>query len=129
MIVRRGIRAPGQRVRLCRVAQRVTDCSRPHAGILLGRIKLENVMHVLGPVDHDSNVATLPGKTGAASTRKHRRTKLAGRRHGLHNILSGLRDYYADRNLPIVGSIGGIQRLAAGVETDFPFNVLLQFLL
>ena len=50
------------------------------------------------------------------------RTELPAERDGGEHVVRIPRHDHADGNLAVVGSVAGIQRPAAGVETDFAVN-------
>ncbi len=50
---------------------------------------------------------------------KQRSTVFATDRHGREHILLVTRNNHADRDLAVVGTIGGIKSAAAGVEANF----------
>ena len=75
-------------------------------------------MHVLGEIHHDGDVAALPGQAGAAAARENRRAVASRRGHRRHDVVDRPRDDDADRHLPVVGTVGGVECPAAGVEAD-----------
>src|SRR5581483_5648482 len=64
----------------------------------------------------DGGVAALAGEARAPSTRKKRRLVTSASRNRLDDVLDRMRHDDANRDLPVVGSVGGVKRSAAGVE-------------
>src|SRR6185437_7590273 len=62
-----GLRAPGQMVGTRGLDQVIADGSRLDAGVLLSRIEFQDVVQVLGEVNHQADVAALSGQAGAAA--------------------------------------------------------------
>ncbi len=75
--------------------------------------------HVLREIEDHGDVAALAGKRGAAAAAEDRSAILARQRDGGDDVIDIAGKNYADRNLTIVGAVGGVQGAAAGVETDF----------
>jgi hypothetical protein len=96
-----------------------------NAGDAAGRIDFENPRHVLGKIEDDRDVAALPGKRCAAAAAEQRRPELTAQRDSGKNIVVIARQHDADRNLPVVGAVGRVERAAALIEADFaadPFS-------
>src|SRR4029079_7484548 len=70
-------------------------------------------------VEADRCVATLAGEAGSTSAAEHRRAMRATDREGLLDVFEIARNHDADRGLPIIRSIGCIQRAASTVESNF----------
>ena len=100
----------------------VAEMIEHHSGLDPGnaprRIDLQDVAHVLREIQDHGNVAALAGKRGAASAAEDGRAILARQRDCGDDVIDIARQNYADRNLAIVGAVGGVQGAAAGVETD-----------
>src|SRR6185436_18980311 len=101
-----------------RVTKRITHDAGLHPCVLVCRIQFEDPVHVLRVVEDDRDVATLAGEARSCAARKHRRAVFAARCEGSDDIgvVPGDDDTYW--RLPVVGSIGGIHRTCATVETD-----------
>jgi hypothetical protein len=84
------------------VAQRVEHNTGLHAGVTLLRVQLEERVHVFGKIEHDSDIAALPGQAGAAAAREDRRVELATRADRGDDVLFILWNNQADWNLPVV---------------------------
>ena len=130
VVVGGGIGAPGQKL-VARLAQRCVAqliAYRPGQNprpAFVG-VHLQHAMHVLGPVDDNGDIATLAGQAGAASAREHGRAKLAAGGDGLYHIFFRFGNDDADGYLAVVRGVGGIHRLAAGVEADLALDVFAQ---
>ena len=83
-----------------------------------GRIDLNNPVHVAGKIHHNRDIATLTGQRRASATAKQRRTEIAARGYRRQHDLRVVWKNYSDRNLAVVGSIGGVQGAAARVKAD-----------
>jgi hypothetical protein len=64
------------------VAQDVKHHSGLHAGISLGRIEFQDLVHVLAEVDHQGDVTALSGQARPGSSRQDGRSELSGGRDG-----------------------------------------------
>ncbi len=84
------------------------------------------LVQVLGPVDHDGDVAAAAGQAGAAAAREERRAMSPADRDRLDHIVDVPRDHDADRHLAVVRAVGGVQGAAAGVESDLAADRLAQ---
>jgi hypothetical protein len=90
------------------------------------RIEVHDPVHVLREIKNHGHVAALAGQARAAAARQHRRAEFAaGRQGGLHVGLVQ-RHHQADRHLPVVGGIGGVERARAAVEPHFTADHALQ---
>src|SRR5436305_269437 len=85
------------------------------------------MVEIFRPVDDHSNVAALSRKTSAASSRMQRRSELPTGGYGFDHVLLGLGNDHPDRYLAVVGAIGGIERLAAGIEANLARDCSPQF--
>ena len=92
---------------------------RLHAGDAARGIDLEDSRHVLRKIQHDGDVAALAGKRCTAAAAKQRRTEFAAKGDSRENIVHVMREDDANRNLAIVGTVGGVESTAALIETDF----------
>ena len=97
-----------------------------HARELALRVDLEDAVEVLREVDHDSDVAALPGEARAAAAREHRRTVLAARRDGRDDVVDGARDDDADRHLPVVRPRGRVEGAIADAEAHLALDAPAQ---
>ena len=104
------------------VAQRVEHDARLHAREPLARVQLEDLVHVLREIEHDRDVAALPGEAGAGAARQHGRAVLPARRDRRDHIVGIARNHEADGDLAVVRAVGRVQRAAAAVEADFALD-------
>ena len=81
-------------------------------------IDFENVRHVLRKVEDDGGVAALSGEGSAASAGEQRSAMVAAQGDGGEYVFLVARYYDSDRNLAIVGAVGGIEGAAALIEAD-----------
>jgi hypothetical protein len=77
------------------------------------RIDFEDARHVLGKVEHDGGVAALSRERRASSARQQRSVVVAAQGHGGEYVFFVAWNYDADRDLAVVGSIGGIEGATA----------------
>jgi hypothetical protein len=84
-------------------------------------IQLDDLVHVLGKVQHDGDIAALSGQAGSGSSRKDRSAVFPARGHRRDHVFGMTRDNQPDRNLTIVRAVRGIQGAAAAIETYFAF--------
>jgi hypothetical protein len=95
-------------------------------GAFLFRIDLKNVVQVLGKVDHDGDIAALPGKACAATASQDRCAVFACQSNRLDDIFDRLRDHDANRHLAVVGAIRGIESAAPVVKADLTADYTAQ---
>src|SRR5579863_1119871 len=105
-----------------RVAKIVENAARLHARDVAVPVDVDQLIHVLGVIDQDCSIATGTGETGAATTRDDRRTELPRGRDGSFDVLRIPRKNDSDGNLPIVRSIGCIERPAARIKSNLALN-------
>jgi hypothetical protein len=78
----------------------------------------EHFVEALGPVYHDSNVAAASSQACSSSPREDRRAAGTANGNRLHDVVHVPGNHHAERNLPVIGAVGGIQGAAAHVEPD-----------
>ncbi len=117
--VRGGIGAEGEAVLECRHAQHVEVAPRLDAGGARHRIDREDAIEVLGAVDDHRGVARLAGERGAAAARGDRHAVAAADLDGANHVFGVARQNDADRDVPVVGCVGGPERQRAAIEADF----------
>src|SRR5262249_40608192 len=83
---------------------------------------------VLRQVHDDGHVAALAGEAGAAAAREDRRAVRPAHLHGGLDIVRVAGNDDANRHLPVVGGVGGVERAAAGIETNFAANGAPKFI-
>src|SRR5579864_3265903 len=115
--VRRRIGAEGQVVLLGGAAQVVENDSRLHTRNSELWIKLKNLRHVLGEIQHYGDIAALACQRRASAAAKHRRRMLSTNGDRSNYIFGVSGNHYANWDLAIVRAVGGIERPAAIVET------------
>jgi hypothetical protein len=81
-------------------------------------IDFENGRHVFRKVENDGGVATLPGEGRASAACKQGSAVVAAESHRGKNVFFVAWNYDADRDLAIIGAVGGIERTTARVESD-----------
>ena len=126
--MRRGVRPKSQVMFLGGITQVVEHDPRLHTRNAPLRIDLENSRHVPGKIQHDGNIAALARKRSAATAAKQRRAKFAAQGNGRENIVHVMGTNYADRHLPVVGSVGRVECAAAGIEANLASNLRAQSL-
>lgn len=89
-------------------------------------VHVQHAPHILGHVNHNSDVAALPREAGPAAPVEHGHFVPTANSHRAHDIFFVARDYNTDWHLAIVGSIGGVERPAPVVESNFAPNERFQ---
>ena len=105
------------------VAQVVENHSGLHPGGAPLGIDLHDVTHVAGEIEHQGDVAALPGERSSAAAAEERSAVLARERDGGDDVIGVTGKNHADRDLAIVGAVGGVESAAAGIETDVAADV------
>ncbi len=95
------------------VAEVVEHDAGLHAGDAVRGIDLEDARHVLGEIEHDGNVAALARKRSAAATAEQGRSEIAADRNRGEHVIGIVGKNHADRDLTVVGSVGGVEGAAA----------------
>jgi hypothetical protein len=85
------------------------------------------LIHVPREIEDDGDVAALSGERCAAAAAKKRSVELAAQGDGGDHvvIVAGKND--ADRDLAVIGAVGGIEGAAGGVEADIALKVGAEF--
>jgi hypothetical protein len=96
----------------------VQDHARLDAGDLSLRIDLQHPVLVLGEIEDHAGVAALAREARPAASRQHWRTEFPADLEGGGDVLRVPRDDDADRHLPVVRRVRGIEAAAAVVEAD-----------
>ena len=86
-------------------------------------IKIENLRHVLGKIEHDGNIAALSGKGRPSAAAKNRYAVFAAGGDSGDYIVIVAWDNNANRNLTIVRAVGRIECAATVVESHFAGDV------
>jgi hypothetical protein len=87
------------------------------------------MVHVFRPIDYHRNVAALASQTRSTTSRQQWDAKSSTYGNRLNYVPFAPGNNHADRNLPIIGAIGRIERFAARIETDFAAHYSQQGLL
>ena len=122
----RGIGREGERMALGRLAQRVAYHPRLHARKARGGVERDHAVKVFRAIDDERHVDALAALRRAAAPRQDRHAVLAGERDRGHDVLDAARQHHADRDLPVVGSVGGIGRARPRIEAHFAGDRLSQ---
>jgi hypothetical protein len=125
-VVGGGIGAEGEVVFFGGGAEVIEDDSRLDAGRAANGIDFEDLIHVGGEIEDDGNVAALSGEGCASAAAEQRRAELAAECDRGLNIVRIARQHYSDRNLAVVGAVGGVESAGAAIEADFTANLFAQ---
>ena len=125
-IVSRRIGRERQVMNFCPVSKRIQHYSGLNPRNFLICIDLQDVIHVLCEVEHYGDITALSRQTCSGTARQDRSTVLPARLDRRDHILHILRDYQSNGNLPVVGSVGCIQRATAAIKAYFTSNFTLQ---
>ena len=88
----------------------IENTARLHSAEAAVGVDIEDVVHVFGKIHNHRDIAALAGQTCAAAARENRRTMGSRQSHGRFDILHMARNHHADRYLPVVRSVGGVER-------------------
>src|ERR1700756_2122806 len=83
-------------------------------------IKLDNLRHVLGKVEHHRDVAALTGERGPAAAAKNGSAMLVANGNGCDYIVGVTWNYDCDRDLAIVWPAGGVGGAGSVVHSGLP---------
>ncbi len=106
--------------------QRVEHDTRLDTRDLARRIDTAHAVDILRQVHDDRDVAALTGEARTAPARQDRGTVLPAHVDGRDHIVQIAGNDDADGHLPIVGSVGRIQRTAAAIESHFAAHDLME---
>src|SRR5260370_13760674 len=120
--VRGRIGAKRQTVSCGGVAQPVQNDSGLNARKSRAGIDHENPIHVFGEIQHDGNIAALPGEARAGSPRQNRGAIRSACGDGCNHIFVVTRNHQPNRNPAIIRSIKGIECATASVETHLALH-------
>src|SRR5256712_12593508 len=101
------------------VAQIVKDYAGLHPSDAALCIDLQNLRHVLGEIQHDSNIAALTGKRSSAAAAEDGRAEFPRQRNSRDYIISVAGQHDSDWHLTIIRPVSGVERAAARVEAHF----------
>src|ERR1700736_212811 len=121
-----GIGSEGEVVLFGGVAKVIEHHAGLHASDAASGIDLENTCHVLGEIQHDSDIAALPGERCAATAAEQGRTEFAASRNCGEDVVGIVRKNYADRNLTVVGAVGRVERAATVVKANVATDLKAQ---
>src|ERR1039458_6187786 len=122
-VVGSGIGREGEVVLLGFGAKLIEDHARLDARDALCGIDFEDGRHVLRKVEHDGGVTTLSSERGASAACEQRSAVVAAQGNGGEHVFFVAGNYDADRDLPVIGAVGGIESAAPRVEADFSAKV------
>ena len=109
--------------------QRVEDDAGLNTGELMFGIDLEDLVHVLGEIEDDGDVAALSGETGSSAAREDGSAVFSAQGDGGDDVCFVAGDDQADGDLAVVRRVGGVHGAASAVEADFAAHLLLEFAL
>jgi len=115
-----GIGGEGEVMFLGGVAEVVEHDSGLHTGDAAGGIDLEDACHVLGKIEDDGDVAALAGERCSATAAEQGRAEFAAERNRGDDVIRIVGKNDTDGNLPVVGTIGGVEGAGAIVEPNVP---------
>jgi hypothetical protein len=104
----------------------IEDNAGLDSGNPLDRINLKNARHVFGEVQHDRDVAALPGERSSATAAKDRSAEFSCQRNGRDHIIVIARENYTDGNLAVIRSVGSVEGAAARIKSDFAADMPTQ---
>jgi hypothetical protein len=101
------------------VAQMVEHNAGLHAGDTAYGIDLEDLSHVLCEVEDDRDIAALSRERSASSAAENGSTEIAADGKRGENVVGIVREHDPNRNLAIVGAVGGVKGPRAAIKADF----------
>ena len=108
----------------------VAQCIEHHAWLDTGKppagIDLEDLIHVLGEVQHDGDIAALSRKARARPSSQHRGIEFPARRHCRNHVFRIARDHEANRNLAVIRPVRRVEGAAPAIETHLAPQRALQ---
>ncbi len=107
----------------CGIAQMIENQPGLHSSNSAGGINLQDLRHILGEIENDSDVAALASERCAGTSTKKRRAKLAAKSHRRTHIVNIPGKNYSDRNLAVVGAVGCVKSTRATIKADFALNL------
>src|SRR6185312_11215443 len=126
MGVCRRIWSEGEVIFFRRVAQSVENDSRLDSRVFLFMIQFENLVVILGKIQDHGKIAALSTEAGPSSARKHRSAVHAAESHGGNRVFYISGNNHSDWNLPVIRSVGRVERAVAVAEAHFALDYLLQ---
>jgi len=130
VLVRRGVGPEGELVIVLGLrAQVVEDQPRLDAREAALGVDLQQVVEVLGEVDHHGDVGRLARESRAAAPREERRAVFAAEPHRLDDVRDRAGNDDADRQLAVVRAGRGVERPVARGEPHLAFDGLPQIVL
>ena len=122
-IMGRGVGSECQVMLFSSVTQAIEDNPRLNSCDPPRRIDLDDLGHVFREIEHHGDVAALSSQRSSTAPAKDGRTVFTSQRDGCNDIVRIARENDSDGNLAIVGSVGGIERACAVVETNVTTDV------
>ena len=108
------------------ITQMVEHATGLDAGEPVDRVDGNDAVQIFRIIDQHRDVAALPGEAGTAAARDDRRAEAAAELEGRDDVVNAARHHNADRHLPVVRGVGGIERAAAVIEAHLAFQFLRQ---
>jgi hypothetical protein len=94
----------------------IEDQARLDTGEPPFAVDLDDLVHVLGEIEHDRLVAGLAGQARTGAACEHGCAVIAADRERRDDIVGVARNHDTDRQLPVVRRIGRIERAATLAE-------------
>src|SRR6267143_3798033 len=114
---------------LCTVPKRVQNDSRLNSRESLVAVELNDPVHILREIQYHRDIAALTGQTCARPSCQNWSAVLPACRYRRNDICVIAGHDQANRNLPVIRPVRGIQRSAPSIEPYFTTQLSLEFLL
>jgi hypothetical protein len=88
----------------------IENTARLHTAEAAVGVDIEHAVHVLRKVHDHRDIAALAGQTRPGAARENRRTMGPRQSHSGFDVLRMARNHHAYRYLPIIRSVGGVER-------------------
>src|ERR1700689_2740234 len=115
-IVSRRVRAKSQLMNLCCISKSVQHDAGLNARIHLVGVQFENLVHVLGEIQYDGDVATLSCQASARAASQNWGAEFSTHGNGGNYILIVAGDYKANRDMAVVGGVRCVERPSSGIK-------------
>jgi hypothetical protein len=125
-VMRRRIGRERQPMFFRRGPQMIEHNSRLHPRNTARRINLQDRRHVFGKIEDYRDIAALTGQRSSAAAAQDGSAIFAGQSNRGDYIVGIAGNNHPNGDLPVIGSVGGVERAAARIEADFAAQVATQ---
>ncbi len=105
------------------VVERLERDARLHQRAAALGVHRQQVVHILGHIDHDRRAHGLAGQAAAAAARQHRQAIARAERHRRGHVVAVARRDHRQRHDLVAGGVGREQRARHGVGVDIAMDL------